>query len=122
MAHPADGRKGAIVATGIGVAAAVVLNFWRIFTTIEFDFRQLFKRTLLVLILTVLMAFVVIAVKWLFSLFLDPTENRLHAMIVLLFSIGIGGIAYLWMAYKTTLLERILGGRVRFLDKFLKRR
>lgn len=115
------GAKGAILATGIGVAAAVGLNFWRIFTTIEFSYKQLLKRTLLVVILTAVMAITVIIVKWLLGFVFDPTENRLHALIVLILSIGAGGIVYLWTAYKTTLLEHVLGGRVRVLDKFLKR-
>ncbi|SFG55286.1 Membrane protein involved in the export of O-antigen and teichoic acid [Halobacillus alkaliphilus] len=116
------GPKGAILATGIGVAAAVTLNFWRIFTAIEFSYRQLYKRTLLVLILTTIMAISVFLVKGLAGLFLNPTESRLDALLVLIVSIGSGGIIYLWLTYKSTLLERVLGGRVRVLDKFLKRR
>ncbi|QAS53890.1 putative polysaccharide biosynthesis protein [Halobacillus litoralis] len=116
------GAKGAIIATGIGVAAAVILNFWRIFTSIEFDYKPLFKRTLLVLILTTIMAITVILVKWIFGLFLEPAANRIDALVVLVFSIGIGGLVYMWLTYQTTLLEHILGGRVRVLDKFLKRR
>ncbi|MFZ0368252.1 MAG: polysaccharide biosynthesis protein [Halobacillus sp.] len=116
------GPKGAILATGIGVVAAVTLNFWRIFTAIEFSYRQLYKRTLLVLILTTIMAIAVFLVKGLAGFFLNPTESRLDALLVLMLSIGSGGIIYLWLTYKSTLLERVLGGRVRVLDKFLKRR
>ncbi|WP_226583881.1 polysaccharide biosynthesis protein [Halobacillus litoralis] len=116
------GAKGAIFATGIGVLAAVCLNFWRIFTSIEFSFSQLFKRTLLVFILTSIMAVVVLFVKWILGFIFDPLEKRLDSLIVLTFSIGIGGVVYLLLTYKTTLLERVLGGRVRVLDKFLKRR
>ncbi|RWZ59723.1 polysaccharide biosynthesis protein [Halobacillus fulvus] len=116
------GAKGAILATGLGVASAVVLNFWRIFTTIEFDFKPLMKRTLLVVILTTIMTLSVLVMRWLLGFVFNPLENRLDALFVLTLSIGTGGIVYLLLAYKTTLLERILGGRVRVLDKFLKRR
>ncbi|MCA0982426.1 polysaccharide biosynthesis protein [Halobacillus yeomjeoni] len=115
------GAKGAIIATGVGVAAAVILNLWRIFSAIEFSYKQLYKRTLLVMILTAIMALCVFLVKWLMMLFLNPIENRLDALVVLIFSIGTGGIVYLVLIYKTTLLERLLGGRIRVLDKFLKR-
>ncbi|GEN51743.1 putative polysaccharide biosynthesis protein [Halobacillus faecis] len=115
------GAKGAIIATGIGVAAAVILNFGRIFTSIEFSYQQLFKRTLLVLILTTIMALVVLLIKWVLGFILDPMESRLDALIVLFFSIGAGGLVYLWLTYQTTLLERVLGDRVRILDRFLKR-
>ncbi|ARI76750.1 putative polysaccharide biosynthesis protein [Halobacillus mangrovi] len=116
------GAKGAIIATGFGVAAAVILNFWRIFSSIEFSYQQLFKRTLLISILTTIMALSVFAMKWLLGFFFDPIEKRIDALIVLILSIGFGGAVYFWLTYQTTLLERVLGGRVRILDKFLKRR
>lgn len=115
------GAKGAIIATGLGVFAAVVLNFWRIFTSIEFPYKQLVKRSLLVMILTTIMAIAVIIVKWLLGFVFEPMESRIDALIVLFLSIGIGGVVYLLLTYKTTLLERVLGGRVRVLDRFLKR-
>lgn len=115
------GAKGAILATGLGVTTAVVLNFVRIFTSIEFDYKPLYKRTLLILILTIIMTLFVLLVKGLLGIVLNPADSRLDALIVLMISIAAGGIAYLWLTYKTTLLERVLGGRIRILDKFLKR-
>lgn len=115
------GAKGAIIATGLGVAAAVTLNFWRIYTSIRLVYKPLLKKTLLVVILTTMMALAVFLIKWILGFMLVPQENRLHALIVLFFSIGIGGLVYLYLAYQTTLLERVLGGRVKVLDKFMKR-
>ncbi|MBA2173277.1 polysaccharide biosynthesis protein [Halobacillus locisalis] len=115
------GAKGAIIATGLGVTAAVCLNFWRIFTAISFDYKPLFKRTLLILILTTVMAVTVILVRFALLYIFDPGDKRLDSLFVLILSIGVGGIVYGWLAYQTTLLERVLGGRVRVLDKFLKR-
>ncbi|WP_173915797.1 polysaccharide biosynthesis protein [Halobacillus sp. Marseille-Q1614] len=115
------GAKGSIISTGTAVLIAVSLNLWKIHSSIQFSYRHVFKRTLLILILTALMGAAVWVIKWTFSLAWDPMENRLAALFILLISAGLGGLLYLWMAYQTTLLERILGGRVRVLDKFLRR-
>ncbi|MFQ3542442.1 polysaccharide biosynthesis protein [Halobacillus rhizosphaerae] len=115
------GAKGAIVATGLAVASAVILNLYKIQRAIHFSYKQLFKRTLLITILTTIMGFAVWAVKWTMSLGMDPMNNRAHALVILIVSVAVGGLVYLFLAYKTTLLERIMGGRISKLDKWLKR-
>ncbi|WP_082233546.1 putative polysaccharide biosynthesis protein [Halobacillus massiliensis] len=115
------GAKGSIISTGIAVLIAVSLNLWKIHQGIHFSYRHVFKRTLLIAILTMIMGAAVWVIKWLIGLAWDPMESRMAALFILMISAGFGGLLYLWMAYQTTLLERILGGRVRFLDKFLKR-
>ncbi|UOQ46099.1 polysaccharide biosynthesis protein [Halobacillus salinarum] len=116
------GAKGAIVATGLAVASAVILNLYKIKQAINFSYRQLFKRTLLILILTVIMGASVWLVKWLLGLGLDPMQNRIHALLTLVLSVTAGAIVYLYLSYRTTLLERILGGRISKLDRWLKRK
>ncbi|WP_101844793.1 polysaccharide biosynthesis protein [Halobacillus sp. Marseille-P3879] len=116
------GAKGSIISTGLAVLIALSLNLWRIHRGIHFSYKPVFKRSLLILILTSIMAGVVWLVKSGFGLVWNPLEDRLAALFILLISAGIGGLLYMWMSYQTTLLERILGGRVRIVDKFLKRR
>lgn len=117
------GAKGIILTTGIAVLTAVVLNLWKIHSAADFSYKQIYKRTLFVLILTILMTIIVLVVKWLLSLTGLHYENgRFAALGVLLISAGIGGTFYLWVAYQTTLLERVLGNRVKVLDRFLKRK
>ncbi|UOR11873.1 putative polysaccharide biosynthesis protein [Halobacillus amylolyticus] len=115
------GAKGSIISTGLAVLVAVALNLWRIHRAIDFSYKQVYKRSLLIIIVTTIMAAVVFLIKWAIGLLWDPLDSRLAALFILLLSAGVGGILYLWMAYQTTLLERILGGRVRILDKFLRR-
>ncbi|UOQ94186.1 polysaccharide biosynthesis protein [Halobacillus shinanisalinarum] len=115
------GAKGSIISTGLAVLVAVALNLWRIHRAIDFSFKQVYKRSLLIIIVTTIMAAVVFLIKWAIGLLWDPLDSRLAALFILMLSAGIGGIVYIWMAYQTTLLERILGGRVRILDKFLRR-
>ncbi|MFC7320263.1 putative polysaccharide biosynthesis protein [Halobacillus campisalis] len=116
------GAKGSIISTGTAVLVAVVLNLWRIQRAIQFSYKAVYKRTLLIMILTAIMAVTVWIIKLGLGFVWDPIENRLAALFILFISAGLGGLLYLWMAYQTTLLERILGGRVKVLDKFLKRR
>ncbi|WP_431804455.1 putative polysaccharide biosynthesis protein [Halobacillus andaensis] len=116
------GAKGSIISTGLAVLIALSLNLWRIHRGIQFSYKPVFKRSLLILILTSIMAGVVWVVKSGFGLVWNPLEDRLAALFILLISAGVGGLLYMWMSYQTTLLERILGGRVRIVDKFLKRR
>ncbi|MFG6148218.1 putative polysaccharide biosynthesis protein [Halobacillus sp. B23F22_1] len=116
------GAKGSIISTGLAVLVALSLNLWRINRGIRFSYKPVFKRTLLILILTAIMTFTVWIVKFGFGLVWNPLDDRLASLFILMISAGLGGLLYLWMAYQTTLLERILGGRVRVLDKFLKRR
>lgn len=115
--------KGAVFGTGLAVLIAVLLNLWKIRAAADFPYRTLLKRSLLVVILTVGMLIVVLITKWLLGMAgLNYEEGRWSALMVLMICTGVGGLFYLWLTYQTTLLERILGGRVSILDKFLKRK
>ncbi|MCP3025326.1 polysaccharide biosynthesis protein [Halobacillus sp. A5] len=116
------GAKGSIISTGLAVFAALFLNLWKIKSSIHFSYKAVLKRTLLIGILTTIMGGVVWVIKTGFGLVWNPMDDRLAALFILLISAGLGGVLYMWMSYQTTLLERILGGRVRVLDKFLRRR
>ncbi|MBM7554907.1 putative polysaccharide biosynthesis protein [Thalassobacillus pellis] len=115
------GAIGSIVVTGLAVGTAVVMNLMRARRKASLSFKPLFKRTLLIIILTTIMSVIVLFIRWAIGGILSPEENRIHALIVLLAGIAFGGISYLWLSYKTTLLEHIMGGRIRLLDRFLKR-
>ncbi|KGP90204.1 cell division protein [Pontibacillus chungwhensis BH030062] len=117
------GAKGIILTTGIAASTAVALNLWKIRSAANFSYKQIYKRSLFIIILTILMTVIVLVVKWLLSLTGLSYENgRFQSLTVLLISAGVGGLFYLWVAYQTTLLERVLGNRVKVLDRFLKRK
>ncbi|SDJ66781.1 putative polysaccharide biosynthesis protein [Salimicrobium halophilum] len=115
------GAKGSIIATGLAVLAAVSLNLWKIQRSTDFSYSKLFKRSLLISILTVVMAVVVLAVKFVGGLWWNPLENRSGALAILILGIGAGGLTYLLLAYKTTLLEHVLGERVKRIERIFKR-
>lgn len=115
------GAKGAIFGTALAVGTAVTLNLWRIHTSIQFSYKQLFKRTLLVCIFTIFMVLILWLTKLVFGTFIPYKDTRWGAIIMLILGVTLGGSVYLWFAYKSTLLERVLGNKVRVLDRILKR-
>lgn len=115
------GAKGAIFGTAFAVGTAVALNLWRIKTSIQFEFKQTFKRFLLIGIFTIIMCLVIWIVKAVFGAFLTIEESRLSAVIMLIAGVISGGAVYLWLSYESTLLRRILGDRVRILDRIFHR-
>ncbi|SFM09548.1 Membrane protein involved in the export of O-antigen and teichoic acid [Gracilibacillus orientalis] len=115
------GAKGAIIATLIGTFIAVILNLWQIKKAINFNYRKTFKLSLLMLIFTSIMVIVLLVIKYVFGLFLDVHENRLHAVLMMLIGVVAGGSVYLYLGYASTLFERITGRRIAILDRLIRK-
>jgi len=115
------GGIGAIFGTALAAGIAVILNIWRLKTAIDFSFKQTIKRTLLIMIFTIIMCIVVLGLKWLFAMFLPYGEEQWAAAIMLIIGASIGALVYLRLAYASTLLERIFGGRIPLIGRFLNR-
>ncbi|SET82367.1 Membrane protein involved in the export of O-antigen and teichoic acid [Oceanobacillus limi] len=118
----AFGAKGAIFGTALAAGTAVALNLWRVKKSIDISYKQTFKRTLLVLIFSLIMFILVSISKLIFGTFLSYEQSRIAAVVMLSIGILIGGYAYLWFGYHSTLLERVLGNRVHKLERFFSRR
>jgi O-antigen/teichoic acid export membrane protein len=112
--------KGAVFATALAVLTASLLNLWCIQKTTKMSFKPLFKRTLLICIFTLVMTLIVFLIKWLLRSFVFDSVTTISLIITLLISAGIGGYAYLWLCYKSTLLERVLGNRARMLGRIFR--
>ncbi|WP_121615162.1 putative polysaccharide biosynthesis protein [Virgibacillus halodenitrificans] len=115
------GAKGAIFGTALAAGTAVAMNLWRIRSAIDFSFKEIIKRTILIGIFILFMCIAILLTKYIFGFFLPFEEQRWAALVMLIIGVGIGGMVYLWFAYKSTLLERVLGEKVRFLDRFLSK-
>ncbi|WP_188634084.1 putative polysaccharide biosynthesis protein [Lentibacillus kapialis] len=115
------GPKGIIFGTALAAGTAVALNLWRIQASIGFSFRQTFKRFLLICIFSLLMILVILIAKAIFATFLDYETSRGAAVLMLIIGVGLGGGVYLWFSYESTLLERVLGDRVRVLDRLFRK-
>ncbi|WP_226036371.1 putative polysaccharide biosynthesis protein [Aquibacillus saliphilus] len=115
------GAKGAILTTLLTVATVVTLNMWKIKTAVNFPLRELTKRSMLIAIFTTIMGIIVWLLKWGLGFFISYSDGRLEAIIVLFVGVLTGILIYLWLSYQSTLLERVLGNRVRVFDRFLKK-
>lgn len=113
------GAKGAIFGTALAAGIAVILNLWRISTAIQFSYKQLMKRTILIGIFIAIMCLIIILLR--FLLYLVVPEGRFGMSIVLTVCVVAGGMVYLGLAYYSTLMERVLGRRIGFLDKLFRR-
>ncbi|MUK86789.1 oligosaccharide flippase family protein [Ornithinibacillus sp. L9] len=114
------GATGAIIGTALAVGTSVLINLWRIKSVIQFSFKDIYKRTLLIGIFIMIMAVTIWLLKTFFGLFIPYDSTRWGSLVMLIISVLGGGLVYLWFAYKSTLLERILGDRVRILDKIFR--
>lgn len=115
------GAKGAIFGTALAVGTAVLLNVLRVINSVQFPVNQIFKRSLLIIIFTGIMCIIIWVVKFLFGFIVSYEDSRFMSSIVLFFGVTIGGSVYLWLGYQSTLLEKVLGNRVKILDRFLRR-
>ncbi|SIT14857.1 Membrane protein involved in the export of O-antigen and teichoic acid [Virgibacillus pantothenticus] len=113
------GAKGAILGTALAAGIATVLNLWCIRSATHFSYKPLAKRTILILIFIAIMSGAIVLGKYLLGIAVP--ETRLGMMLTLIVCVCLGGFVYLWLAYASTLLERVLGNRIRFLDKIFRR-
>ncbi|WP_027964203.1 putative polysaccharide biosynthesis protein [Halalkalibacillus halophilus] len=110
------GATGAVLATGLAVGSASILNLIVIYRVTRFDLKALTKKLLLIIILAIVMGAIVVLVRSSVGLLFDEL-SKMMVFTQLVTSVVIGGYVYLWLAYKTTLLERLLGERVKKISK-----
>ncbi|MBM7542974.1 putative polysaccharide biosynthesis protein [Amphibacillus cookii] len=115
------GPQGAVIATWIAAFITVAANLWKIKQAISFSLRQFLKRSMLMGIFTIFMALAVAFVRYLLRFVVTYQDGRLANVIILAITVTIGAFVYLWFSYHSTLLERVAGGRVRILDRIMKR-
>ncbi|OIJ12475.1 cell division protein [Anaerobacillus alkalilacustris] len=107
---------GAIYATGLGYVTSLGVNIWAIGKHANYRYYFILKRSLLIVLFTAIMAFVVIALKESLTIWL-PLDNRVYSFIVLLVTVLSGGVVYLYVSVRTNLAGQILGSRFKFLKK-----
>lgn len=115
------GPEGAVIATGIASLTTVIANLWCIKTAINFPLKQLIKRSMLMAIFTGIMAVVVVIVKYFTSFFIESNAGRIENILIILLTVTAGAGVYLWLSYRSTLMERVIGGRIGFIDRLFKR-
>ncbi len=109
---------GSILTTMLAVFVAVIINLIRIKASIKYSYKQVFKQLLLVIIFSLIMLVSLLGFKYLINLFYDYQETRVGVTIALILSVGVGGLIYFILAYTSGLLEKALGAKIGFLDRF----
>lgn len=99
---------GPLFATMIGFAVSCTLILKKIHQVAHFKPSFVWRRTLLIFILTMMMLLVAWITKLFFGLFLSQ-ESKFQSLLLILLVAGVGGFVYAYLALKLRLAERLLG-------------
>lgn len=102
---------GAILATAIGYLVTILINIVVIHKVLHYRSKLVFRRTILISILTAVMMIVVVVANKLLYLIAEP-ESKVIASIYLLICVGIGAVVYGALAYRLGLAQKLLGDRI----------
>ncbi|WP_078432278.1 putative polysaccharide biosynthesis protein [Metabacillus halosaccharovorans] len=109
---------GSILATAAGYLVSLIYGFAMIKRHSGYSFRLLVKRTVLISMLCMFMGLAVSVIQSILGIFINYADGRTNAVIVTCVSVAIGGAIYIYLAYRSHLLEKIMGNRLnRFLPK-----
>lgn len=101
--------NGAIIATIIAYTACIILKLLVLKKVTRINLRQVAKKHLAIIVLTVLMALSVLLTRIILNLFLDYNASRLQAGIYVLIAGSIGILVYGGLALYLDLAEKIFG-------------
>ncbi|KRM72306.1 putative polysaccharide biosynthesis protein [Lacticaseibacillus brantae] len=102
---------GPVLATIVGMAVSSGLMIYSLRKDYHFNLNQTVRRVLGIVLFSGMMYAAVRAIIGLFNLVVSP-ESRFWAVVMLLVSVGIGGLIYAYLVLKTRLADYILGSRV----------
>ncbi|WP_394185795.1 putative polysaccharide biosynthesis protein [Metabacillus halosaccharovorans] len=109
---------GSILATAAGYLVSLIYGFAMIKRHSGYSFRLLVKRTVLISMLCMFMGLAVSVIQSILGIFINYADGRTNAVLVTCASVAIGGAIYIYLAYRSHLLEKIMGNRLnRFLPK-----
>ncbi|SDB93828.1 Membrane protein involved in the export of O-antigen and teichoic acid [Pelagirhabdus alkalitolerans] len=115
------GPVGAVLATGLASFSTVAINLWRIRRSVGFPLKAFIKRTVLMMIFTLFMTIAVLVMRQIVGLGLTYEEGRLANIMILMMTVPVGAGVYLWFGYQSTLIERVIGQKISFLDRFKRK-
>ena len=109
--------KGAVLATAIGFTISVLYNMFIIRKYVNYSYRRIKRRVIQTLVFTLIMMIGVYIVKFGITWFIDSTESKLLAILVLGICVCIGVAIYGFLTVGSGLAGHVLGYRFRFLNK-----
>ncbi|MEH7379613.1 polysaccharide biosynthesis protein [Bacillus sp. JJ1533] len=115
------GEIGSILATALGYTVAISYCFWMISRHAGYSYSLFARRTLLMAIFATLMALAIMLVEWLLSFIVGYENGRGQSVFVVIIGVAVGAVTYLYLAYRSRLLEVLLGHRFAFLSRNRKK-
>lgn len=99
---------GPLLATMIGFIVSCSLILKKIHQVARFNRKFVWRRTLLIFILTLLMLLAAGLTKMIFGMFLSQ-DSKFQSLILIVLVAGVGGLVYTYLALKLRLADKLLG-------------
>nr|WP_295970961.1 polysaccharide biosynthesis protein [uncultured Bacillus sp.] len=110
--------KGAILATALGYGAAILINLYVIKIYAGYRYKLIWRRTLLIVIFSLMMLLGAGAVYWIFTLFLSPASVW-QSLIIILVCAFTGVLIYSFLGLRSKLANILFGDKVERLKQKL---
>ncbi|WP_291290835.1 polysaccharide biosynthesis protein [Enterococcus sp.] len=110
---------GPLVSTTLALGVTCWLNIRKMRSKGHFNAKLTIRRTVLILLMTLIMLIIALIARQLFGLVLS-SDRKVQAFILSLLVAAVGGAAYIYMALKVRLAEKLLGSSMIRLRKKLR--
>lgn len=110
---------GPLISTTVGLLLPIFFMFREIRKVVGLNPKNLLKRLLLSMILTIAMVILVLLVEYLLSFIFQPT-NRMYSFIYVAAVGGVGMLAYIVLSLKVRLIDRFIGQKADSLRQRLR--
>jgi O-antigen/teichoic acid export membrane protein len=110
---------GPLVSTTLALGVTCWLNIRKMRSKGHFNAKLTIRRTVLILLMTLIMLIIALIARQLFGLVLS-SDRKIQAFILSLLVAAVGGAAYIYMALKVRLAEKLLGSSMIRLRKKLR--
>lgn len=103
--------QGAVIATVIGYAVAILINLYIIKKYARYQFRLIMRRTMFIGALNAVMAVVVLVLYGILVQFLNP-ESGFHSILLVAICGGVGALVYFYLSLRSKLADRLFGDKI----------
>ncbi|MBW3114784.1 MULTISPECIES: polysaccharide biosynthesis protein [Bacillaceae] len=103
--------QGAVLATTIGYAVAILINLYVIKKYAKYQFRLIMRRTMFIGALNAVMAGVVLVLYGILVKFLSP-ETGFQSIILVAICGGVGALVYFYLSLRSKLADRLFGDKI----------
>ncbi len=111
--------NGAVLATALGYTAAIMINLVVIKTYAKYPFKLVMRRSLLIVLFTVIMFLGTMVSYKVLVLFLSPA-SKAESLVIIGICGAIGAIIYFYLSYRTKLVYLLFGTRAEKLKQKLR--